>query len=560
MHARPFARLAALAAAGALAVSTMTVTTLVGAPAQAADPAPSAATWLTGQLTNGLIRNPNFGGFDDIGLTIDTAVALDAVGGQGAVLGQIRAAVEPKVAGYVEYSPAGDGQLHVTAGAVAKAAVLAQVTGADPAAYGGQNLIGKLEERVASTAPVTGRVGDKLVTGDSDPFTPGDQPDTDYANVYGQALAVRALTKAGSARAADATAFLLKQQCSAGYFRLDFNTDRTAAAQGCVDGDSSGSPADPDATSTAVLQLVAGGSADPAVKSAIAKAVAWLKAQQKADGSLGGGVTTEASNSNSTGLAAWVLAGQGECLAAGKAASWVRALQVPAGAGGALAPSVGAVAYDQAAYDAAKTGGITDATADQWRRATSQAAPGLAATLSPTIANVTGPADFVRAGSKQQVVLHGVTAGDNVCYRDNGSALKALKLSSSPFIHAVTVPDRTANATYGFTAVDGEKTFTIKTLAALKIKTKVRKKVRLGKKQLVRLKGLAGGERVKVKVNGKVVKRGKAKANGKFKAKLRMTKKLAKKRKKARLVVIGHFNNRRNTKLFKVVRPKNRKH
>ena len=63
------------------------------------------------------------------------------------------------------------------------------------------NLVTRLEARVASAAPITGRIED--VNNDF-----GD------ANVIGQAFAARGLDVAGSGRADDATNFLLKQQCA----------------------------------------------------------------------------------------------------------------------------------------------------------------------------------------------------------------------------------------------------------------------------------------------------------------------------------------------------------
>ena len=48
---------------------------------------------------------------------------------------------------------------------------------------------------------------------------------------------------------------------------------------------------------------------------------------------------------------------------------------MPAGQTGPLSAEVGAIAYDAAAKTLGQSQGITDATSDQWRRATSQAAP-----------------------------------------------------------------------------------------------------------------------------------------------------------------------------------------
>jgi len=96
---------------------------------------------------------------------------------------------------------------------------------------------------------------------------------------------------------------------------------------------------------------------------AIADGLRWLVRHQKANGSFGGGPTTSAANSNSTGLAAWALARGGKCRAADNATDWVAGLRKRSGA----------IAYDRKAYRA----GITDESLDQWRRATSQAAPSL---------------------------------------------------------------------------------------------------------------------------------------------------------------------------------------
>ncbi len=96
-------RAAALATATALAVTTVA---LAGAaPASAVTPAGDASNWLSGELTNGLIHNPNFvpGGFDDYGLTIDTAFAIQAVGGNEGVVRQIRDAMAPQMPTYTSF-------------------------------------------------------------------------------------------------------------------------------------------------------------------------------------------------------------------------------------------------------------------------------------------------------------------------------------------------------------------------------------------------------------------------------------------------------------------------
>jgi hypothetical protein len=135
---------------------------------------------------------------------------------------------------------------------------------------------------------------------------------------------------------------------------------------------------DTDATALAVIALTAMPRQGKVVRNATAEAVGWLRSTQKRNGSFGGGVSTEASNANSTGLAAWALGDAGACRPAVKSARWVRDLQVTGNVSGTpLAGERGAVAYNRAAMTAAEAEGITADTRDQWRRATSQAAPGL---------------------------------------------------------------------------------------------------------------------------------------------------------------------------------------
>jgi hypothetical protein len=352
---------AALAVAAALAVSTLAT------PAQAADPPADelAATWLTGQLTGGIIHNDQYA-FDDYGLSIDVALALDALGGHEATVAEISAAVAAHVDSYITGVDFGSSDVY--AGAIAKAVVLAQAAGADPSSYGGEDLLRRLERRVSATAPIRGRIRDKT-------------DDSDFANVIGQAYAVQGLGVAGSPTAGPALRYLLRQQCAKGYFRLNFTKSKKRADQTCDGGDpATASAPDTDVTALAVLTLTSLHSSNPHVKSAITDAVGWLKKRQKANGSFGGGTSTEASNTNSTGLAGWALGVRHACTAAGAAAGWVDRFQVTGATGGSpLAADIGAVGYDKAAYDGVVAAEeITVAQRDQWRRATAQAAPALA--------------------------------------------------------------------------------------------------------------------------------------------------------------------------------------
>ena len=99
------------------------------------------------------------------------------------------------------------------------------------------DLIKRLNGVVHKSGPAKGRIVDVSKFGD-------------FANTLGQILAVRGLAAAGSGKAGSVRQFLLQQQCRAGFFRLNF-AKLKSDNQGCR----KSSPADPDATSYAVVEL-----------------------------------------------------------------------------------------------------------------------------------------------------------------------------------------------------------------------------------------------------------------------------------------------------------------
>lgn len=397
-------------AAALVAASAITLTALAGAPAQAApaaktDPAAldAAASWLKGELTDGLVVGA-IG--TDYGLTIDVALALNE-NSEKASVRAISNAVAAKVNDYISGGAVDPDSTY--AGPTAKAAVLARIAGANPTSYGGVNLISRLEERVATTAPIAGRIQDKSKFGD-------------FANVVGQAYAARALTEAKSQRAEEAVDFLLAQQCASGFFRLNFTADKTSTAQGCAEG-TKGSEPDTDATALAVINLVESGDHSKEVQDALAKAGTWLAAQQKSSGAFGGGPSTEAPNTNSTGLAGWALGVLKNKAAAAKAAVWVRKHQPidVSRCRSALTKDRGAIAYDKVAVKTARTAGITAAVADQWRRSTAQAAPVLQwAPASPDALTVTPKRLRGEAGTKMRFKVTGIAPGERACLSIKG--------------------------------------------------------------------------------------------------------------------------------------------
>ncbi len=349
-------RFIAAAATGAL------LTTVLAGPAQA-DRADDAGDWLEGQLTDSLVHNEQFD-FDDYGLTLDFGFGLKALGGHGPTVRGIRDEMIEHVASYTTDADFGPGRDRY-AGAIAKLAAYAQATGADARDYGGTDLIKRLNRRVANRGPIAGRIRDKSDMGD-------------FANTIGQAYAARVLVLTGSRKAGKAIKFLLKQQCAAGFLRLNFAAVG-AKKQSCDAASKAKKAPDTDVTALAVINLraIPFKQRSNAVKSAINDATAWLKKKQKKNGSFGGGTSTEKSNTNSTGLAAWALGESGLCRPAARAARWVRDLQVPPSATAPLDGEVGAIAYDRAGYDGGEAGGIDDTERDQWRRTSAQAGPAL---------------------------------------------------------------------------------------------------------------------------------------------------------------------------------------
>lgn len=355
-----------LTRAAALLATSAVLATALGAPAHAA-PEDRAGNWLEKQVRDGLVvsqyrdtftdpENPTWVKYEDYGLSADVAFALEAVGEHRRDVRRISAAVAENVDAYTAPQPG-----EVYAGPVAKAAVLALVSGRDPRSFGGVDLIARLEGQVADAGPNVGRVEDTSAYGDN-------------ANVIGQAYAVQALGQVDSPEAGTARSFLLAQQCTAGFFRLYFS-DKVSADQSC---DAAGSPPSTDTTALALLALDALPSKGKAVRSAMRQAKAWLKETQKSNGSFGGGASDEPVNSNSTGLAAWALGETGSCARATRAARWLKKLQV----GGRLrgtpfAGDKGAIAYDKDAYAEGEDKGITRSTRYEWRRSTAQAAPGV---------------------------------------------------------------------------------------------------------------------------------------------------------------------------------------
>ncbi|WP_433158034.1 prenyltransferase/squalene oxidase repeat-containing protein [Kribbella sp. CA-247076] len=322
--------------------------------AAASPEAGAAAAWMAGQLVDGAI--PGFAN-PDWGLTIDTQWALIATEADPAVIRSVVKAVSEHVPDYAGpgWYPDPDARI---AGATAKILLAAVTAGQDYRDFGGRNMRQETLDLLAGpdAGVEEGRIRD-FGTGNDD------------TNIFSQSLAVMGLARSGGVPEA-AVNFLVRQQCADGYFRMFYNDKLTCdEGQGAPDGD--GTAMAVQALMTAQNYGIGG------VDDEILKGLTWLTSVQKPDGSFGGGVSTEGSNTNSTGLVAQALVGGGRTAAADKAKDWVASLQLTAENVGAAADHVGAIAYNGESLADAVANGI-NLGIDQWRRATPQAVFALA--------------------------------------------------------------------------------------------------------------------------------------------------------------------------------------
>lgn len=358
---------------GAVALVT---TALVAGPLALSAPASatnsysySAGGWLARQLSGGLVHNQQFD-YDDYGLSLDVFFALDALHTRPRAARSVLNAVDDAPGAYI-----GTGA-ESYAGATGKLATAVELAGRSPRSFGGVNLVARLQQRVHTAADAQrGRATDRSQYGD-------------YSNTIGQSFVVRGLAGAGSSLADEATRFLVKQQCAAGFFRegmdsADYTCDGGTAAQKVPS---------VDATGFAVQALVAARAhGTKGLDGAIRRAASWLVRRERSNGSfVGNGVA----NTNTTGLAATALSLTGRHAAAERAAAWVSRRQVTylvAAQSPRLAHETGAIAYSSTQLATARQEGITTDQRDQWRRATAQAAIGVNAVKKLRVVAPSGP-------------------------------------------------------------------------------------------------------------------------------------------------------------------------
>ena len=496
-------RLGALVASTTLALTGLAV---IAPGAQAAPPKDpigvnTGATWLTKQLTNGIVHNTQFN-FDDYGLTVDIGLALKAVGGHASTVSSIATALAPGA--HDNYYTSTFGGVTTTyAGSVAKLALFVQQAGGSATSYGGQNLITLLEGRVHSGSPIDGRIEDQ-----NNGF--GD------ANVLGQAYAVAALHTASSSKESSALSFLLSQQCPNGGFRLSFTADKTSSSQSCTNN----TQAQIDATSVALLELKSLGSGAPAVTTAINNATTFLVIRQQGSGAWGGDPGGSAANANATGLAAWAL---GNTADSAQGAAWLRDHQATYyDYCTKLKNDVGTVAYDDAGLSGGRSSGIDSTSQDQFRRAAAQALPGLQyldADATPSAPHLTGPSGFAKGGGTATFRTSGVHAGDQLCLTGGpggagGTAsgttwTRAARLANLTGTRTFTVRDRDGHSDSVAVHQLGSKRLTL---------TKSHYRNKRFASVTATIYGLAAGERASLFYKGSLVRAGVADSAGHFQA------------------------------------------
>jgi hypothetical protein len=326
-------------------------------PATSTDPVLVGANYLEEQLrAGGHHFSVDVAGtlYPDYGVTADAVLALDAAGTGQTEATAATAYLAANVGNYASYDDGDPDTVDdIYAGSVAKLLNVAIAQGVDPEAFGGWDLVATLEARENGQ----GRFVDQ-------------SPFGDYSNTFGQSFALIGLSRARGSVTTAARSYLVAQQCPGGGFAL------TMTDAGC----SSDANADPDATAMAVQALLVTGGASAAASDGLD----YLADLQDADGAIGGAGPTAAPNANSTGLAGQAFLAGGRTAQARAAVGYLTDLQY-----GCALPAVvrGAVAYDQAAYDAKVGDGSSATPSDQDRRATTQA---LLALAGVPLGSVTG--------------------------------------------------------------------------------------------------------------------------------------------------------------------------
>lgn len=534
-------RIGSFGLAAALSTTCLSLLPATSANAAGVDPAPAATAqgWIKSQLSGGmLITN----GTTDFAASFDAAAGLLALG-DGASAGAIRDALAPTIETYIgtvtsTVAPVSAVNINETA----RTAWFVSALGGSATSYNSINLV----ERITSHVDGTGRVFDDYVA-----------PDTDKADVLGQAYAAAVLAASTdptlSTKAASATSYLRNQQCADGYF-----TRELAVTGATCDSTLTKTPS-VQATANAVIALAPRVATDPMIKAAVDRAVVWLVKTQQSNGRWNPNGTPQGSGDALTvGAAGNALSLAGRSGPANAAAIWLRGQElVNAGTcPGYAAADLGAVAGDSTTYAAAATTPLaasTPAVVAQFRQATARAL--LVLKLAPG-------GDF---GTDNQLTVPSFAKPGRTVTATVRSAARNLICATAPAL-APTKLNVGYDGTATFTFVSGASgattasvvdptgqvdTANVTSLGKKKVAFSFKsKKVRFAKVAVVKVRGLAPGENVKVQFRGK--NKNRAVANARGEAKLRFI--VTGKRGYVKVRVTGEYNNRNRVKNLIVVR------
>ncbi|GAA1918375.1 prenyltransferase/squalene oxidase repeat-containing protein [Nocardioides marmoribigeumensis] len=365
----------------------------------------------------------------DHGLSLDLVYAFRRLGGHAAEQRAILDAMAGQADAYT-----GQGAY---AGPLGKLVQVAVSAGRDIDSYAGGKLDDELRDRVVTGASSEhGRAKDRV--------DPTDQYSADYSNTIGQAFVVRAFAALHDGLLDDTTAFLLQQQCAAGWFREGMDgADHTC--DGAPEAQRSPSV---DATAHGIRALLAARAAGvKGLTDDIDDAVSWLVRRQRIDGSfVGNGVA----NANSTGLAAYALASTGHPGPAGTAAAWVRRHQVD-GLTIKQHPRLkgynGSVAYSDTDLADGKKDGVSRGAKRTWQRAAAEGALALPSLLPRRTLGFVAP-DRAPRGSRVTVTIRGLKPGERWAVRQAGVVLAQGRVPATGRVVAqVRMPDRRARVT-----------------------------------------------------------------------------------------------------------------
>ncbi|WP_405984432.1 prenyltransferase/squalene oxidase repeat-containing protein [Streptomyces sp. NBC_00872] len=264
---------------------------------------PAAARWLTGRLTDGERVVDEGADSPNHLLTTEAAYALAASGGGSGRLDKVTAFLTASTDAYA-YPGGEDAPPDATA--AARLALLAEITGGDPRAFAGHDLLGDLVENVCAAGPESGGPAPGCTA-------KGDFPGASYAD--GQALAVLAVVRGGLRPPAGTVERLTQLQCQDG----GITSILIRPGEYC----------DGDPATTGLVALVldkAGGRAD-----AVGRARAYLRKAQRQDGGFPGYTGSATGSVTATAYAAQALRALGDTDRADAAVSWLSARQLPDG-------------------------------------------------------------------------------------------------------------------------------------------------------------------------------------------------------------------------------------